>query len=113
MVAIGVENGRIRAITLDPRLEHQIAQGLRQTPTEVTLTMEPRLARHVMEAIAKFIQQMLAAGHPPVLLCAPQIRLGFRRFFESTFADLTVLSYPEVPTRVDVQNVGMVPCPEA
>ena len=33
------------------------------------------------------MQQMLAAGHAPLVLCAPQIRLAFRRFFEVTFAD--------------------------
>jgi flagellar biosynthesis component FlhA len=45
-------------------------------------------------------------------MCAPQIRLAFRRFFESTFADLTVLSYAEVPSRIEIQNAGIIPCPE-
>ena len=102
----------LRAITLDPRLEQQIAQGLRQSPTEISLTMEPRLARHVVESLSKFVSQMLAAGHAPVVLCAPQLRLGFRRFFETTFADLAVLAYNEVPARVEVQNTAVVPCPE-
>ncbi len=106
------EEGRMRAITLDPRLEQQIAQGVRQTPTEIGLTMEPKLARHIVEKLSQAIQQMLAAGQPPVVLCAPQIRLGLRRFFESTFADLAVLSYSEVPPRVDIQNAAMITCPE-
>ncbi len=106
------DNGSLRAITLDPRLEQQIAQGLRQSPSEITLTMEPRLARHVVESLSKFVSQMLATGHAPVVLCAPQIRLAFRRFFETTFADLAVLSYNEVPARVEVQNMAVVPCPE-
>ncbi len=54
---------------------------------------------------------MLAAGQQPVVLCAPQFRLAFRRFFETTFADLTVLSYAEVPSRVEIQNAGIIPCP--
>lgn len=107
-----MENGSLRAITLDPRLEQQIAHGVRQTPTEVALVMDPRLARHLMDALSRLIQQMLAAGHPPVLLCAPQIRLGFRRFFESTFADLAVLSYSEIPARIEIQNAGVVASPE-
>ena len=106
------DNGSLRAITLDPRLEQQIAQGLRQSPTEISLTMEPRLARHVVESLSKFVSQMLAAGHAPVVLCAPQLRLGFRRFFETTFTDLAVLAYNEVPARVEVQNTAVVPCPE-
>ncbi len=103
------ENGGLRAITLDPRLEQQIAQGVRQSATEVALVLEPKLARHVVDTLSKFVQQMLAAGQPPVVLCAPQIRLAFRRFFESTFADLAVLSYSEVPPRVEVKNTAMIP----
>jgi flagellar biosynthesis protein FlhA len=107
------DQGGLRAITLDPRLEQQIAQGVRQTPTEITLTMEPRLARHVMDILSKNVQQMLSSGHPPVVLCAPQIRLAFRRFFESTFADLAVLSYNEIPPRLEVQNAAIIPCLES
>ena len=106
------ENGALQAITLDPKLEQQIAQGVRQSPTDIALVMEPKLARHVMETLSKFVQQMIAAGRPPVVLCAPQIRLGFRRFFESTFADLTVLSYAELPPRIEIQNTAVILCPE-
>ena len=104
------ETGNLRAITLDPKLEQQIAHGVRQTPTDVALVMEPGLTRHVMETLSKYIQQMLSAGHPPVVLCSPQIRLAFRRFFETTFADLAVLSYSEIPARVEIENTAMIPC---
>ena len=74
------------------------------------------LFRHTMATVMleggadiRFIQQMLAAGQPPVVLCSPQIRLGFKRFFETTFAELAVLSYAEIPPRVEVQNAGVVP----
>ncbi len=103
------DNGSLQAITLDPRLEQQIAQGVRQSPTEISLMMEPKLARHVVDTLSQKIQQLLTAGQPPIIMCAPQIRLAFRRFFETTFADLTVLSYAEVPSRVQIQNAGIVP----
>ncbi len=106
------ENGVVRAITLDPKLEQQIAQNVRQSPTEVSLLLDPKLARHIMEFLSRHVQQLLSAGHPPVVLCAPQIRLAFRRFFESTFAELAVLSYPEIPPRVEVKNAAVLPCPE-
>jgi flagellar biosynthesis protein FlhA len=102
------DNGSLQAITLDPRLEQQIAQGMSKTPTEISLMMEPKLAQHVVETLSQKIQQLLTAGQAPVVMCAPQIRLAFRRFFETTFADLTVLSYAEVPSRVQIQNAGIV-----
>jgi flagellar biosynthesis protein FlhA len=108
-----MENGSLRAITLDPRLEQQLAQGVRQTANEVSLVMEPSLARHLLDTLSKYVQQMLSAGHPPVVLCAPQIRLAFRRFFEATFADLTVLAYSEIPSRIEIQNAAVIPSFEA
>jgi len=105
------DGSHLRAITMDPKLEHQLAQGVRQAPGETALVVEPRLARHVMDALSKFVQQMLSSGQQPVILCAPQLRLAFRRFFESTFNDLAVLSYAEIPARVQVQNAAVIPSP--
>jgi len=106
------ENGSVRAITIDPKLEAQLAQGIRQSASEIALIIEPRLARHVVDSLSRFIQQMLAAGQQPVVLCAPALRLAFRRFFENTFNDLQVLSYAEIPPRVQVQNAAVIPCME-
>lgn len=105
-------NGAVRAITLDPKLEQELARGLRQSPTEVALVMEPKLARHLMDWLNKLAAQMLNAGQPPVLLCAPQLRLGLRRFFEGTLGELAVLSYAELPARVTIEPAAMIPCPE-
>jgi flagellar biosynthesis protein FlhA len=106
------DSGAVRAITIDPKLEAQLSQGVRQSANEVALIIEPRLARHVIESLSRFIQQMIAAGQQPVVLCAPALRLAFRRFFENTFSDLAVLSYAEIPPRVQVQNAAVIPCPE-
>lgn len=102
----------VKAITLEPRLEQQISQGIRQNANEVALMLDAKLARHVNDSLGKLIQQMINTGNIPLVLCAPQIRLAFRRFFEPTFADLNVLSYTEVPARVEVQSTGMILLPE-
>jgi flagellar biosynthesis protein FlhA len=102
----------LQAITLDPKLEQQIAQGVRQTATDISLMLDPKLARHVVDTLSQKIQQLLSAGQPPIIMCAPQIRLAFRRFFETTFSDLTVLSYAEVPSRVQIMNAGVIPSVE-
>ena len=106
------DSGSLRAITIDPRLEQQLAQGLRQSANEIALVVEPKLARHIMEVLSKFVQQMLSAGQPPVLLCAPPLRLPFRRFFESSFSELAILSYSELPPRIQIQNAAVIPSPE-
>ena len=107
------ENGNVRAITIDPKLEAQLAQGVRQSASEVALIIDPRLARHVIDSLSRLMQQMISAGQQPVILCAPALRLAFRRFFEATFTDLAVLSYAEIPSRVQVQNAAVIPGLEA
>jgi len=102
------DGNTVRAITIEPKLEQQIAQGLRQNQMEVSLLLDSRLARHISECLSRHIQNMLSAGQAPLVLCAPHIRLAFRRFFEPTFADLNVLSYSEIPARVEVQSAGMI-----
>ena len=89
-----------------------ITQGLRHSATEILLLLDPKVARHIVDTLSRHIQQMLATGTPPLVLCAPQIRLGFRRFFETTFTDLNVISYSEVPARVEIQSAATIPCPE-
>jgi flagellar biosynthesis protein FlhA len=106
------EAGKLRVITLDPKLEQAITQGVRQTPTEISLLMDPKLARHVMETLSQRVQKMLAEGLPPVVLTAPHLRLPFRRFFETTFSDLAVLSFAEIPSRIEIQNAAIIGSPD-
>ena len=106
------ENGALRAITLDPKLEQQIAQGVRQSTSDVSLMLDPKTARHLVDSLSRQVQPMIASGLPPLILCAPQIRLAFRRFFEATFADLNVLSYAEIPARIEIQSAAVIPCLE-
>jgi flagellar biosynthesis component FlhA len=38
--------------------------------------------------------------------------LPFRRFFESSFSELAILSYSELPPRIQIQNAAVIPSPE-
>jgi len=106
--AVQDEAGKLKVITLEPRLEQMLLQGVRQTPTEITMFVDPKLARHMMDSLSERIQKMLAEGLPPVVLTAPHLRLPFRRFFETTFSDLCVLSFPEIPSRTEIQNFASI-----
>lgn len=103
------EDQNLRVITLDPQLEQQISQGVRQTQMDISLLMEPKIAQHLMNFLSRRVQSLLAEGLPPVVLCGPQLRLPFRRFFETTFSELAVLSYAEIPAKVEIKNLATIP----
>ncbi len=105
------EQGTIVSITMDPWLEEEIAKGLRQTPNETVLFMEPKLAQHVTYHLSKLVQPMIADGRPPVIICSAVIRLGLRRFFSANFPEAAFLAYEELPPRVEIQSAGSIPSP--
>lgn len=105
------EQGALQTVTMDPWLEEEIAKGLRQTPNETVLFMEPKLAQHVTYHLSKLVQPMVAEGRPPVVICSAVIRLGLRRFFAANFPEVAFLAYEELPARLEVQSAGSIPSP--
>lgn len=102
------ETGGVQAITLDPALEQELAKGLRQNANEVSLAVDPSLAEMMVRNLSEAVKGMMASGRPPLLLCAPQLRLAVRRFLAATFSELAVLAYSEIPPRMEVQRAAVI-----
>ncbi|MDA1276084.1 MAG: flagellar biosynthesis protein FlhA [Verrucomicrobia bacterium] len=105
------EQRALQAITMDPWLEEEISKGLRQSPNETLLFMEPKLAQHLTYHLSKLVQPMIAEGRPPVVICSAVIRLGLRRFFAANFPETAFLAYEELPPRVEIHAAGSIPSP--
>jgi len=106
-----IEPGVIKALTLEPRLEQSLAQRVKRTQFDSTLLMDPQTAQHVINELSVRIEEMKDASETPVLVTTQELRLPFKRFFEPTFPRLAVLSYQEIPNKVQLQNAGIVPAP--
>ncbi|WP_414661696.1 flagellar biosynthesis protein FlhA [Horticoccus sp. 23ND18S-11] len=103
--------GVVRAVTLDPRLEQWLATKVHRSPTEVGLSLDPATGRHVMEQITKHTAEMMQQGQPVVIIVSAEIRLPLKRFFESSFPRVTVLSYQELPSATEIENAGIITAP--
>jgi flagellar biosynthesis component FlhA len=104
------ETGSVRAITLDPKLEQQLAHGVRQTQSEdrADARTKTRAARREF-AVQTHSANAFASGISRWCFARRNCAWHFRRFFESTFADLSVLSYSEIPPRVEIQPAAIIP----
>ena len=51
---------------------------------------------------------MATQGYQPILLCAREVRLAFRRFVERVLPNLVVIAFSEVTSGVPVQAHGVV-----
>ncbi len=103
------DENEVRAVTMEPWLEEEIAKGLQKSATESVLFMEPKLAQHMTHHLATAVQPMIAAGQQPVVLCSTQIRLGLRRFFSANFPEIAFIAYEELPPKVGIQSTSAIP----
>ena len=105
-----VENspGLVRAITLDLRLEKELAGKVQRTATDVGLALDPESSSALLTNLSAKIAQFVAAGAAPCLIVGAELRLPLRRFLEPTFPRLTVLSFQEIPGSFQLENAGIV-----
>ena len=99
----------LRAITLDPSIEQEVATSITQTTDGEYLAMEPARAHQVLGALrAESDQAAARAGIRPVLLCSARVRRHIRRLVEQAIPQLAVCSYNEIAPGVNVETIGVV-----
>jgi flagellar biosynthesis protein FlhA len=106
-----IRAGILRAVTLDPRLEQWLAQKVHRSPTEVGLALDPGSARHLLDEIGRRTGELIQQGQPALLVVSTEIRLPLKRFFESSFPRVTVLSFQELPASTEIENAGIITPP--
>lgn len=100
--------GFIPVVTLGPDVEEAIRGALQRTETGVTLAMDPRKTKVLVEKIAKEIEKLASLGYTPVILCHPSIRPYVRKILEGVLPQVAVISYNEIASGVEVRSMGMV-----
>ncbi|RMF05732.1 MAG: flagellar biosynthesis protein FlhA [Chloroflexi bacterium] len=104
-------DGAIHVVTLSPRVERMLSQAMGDLSNGISLNMEPGIAQQLLEATAQQMEGLAAQGYMPVVLCSATIRLAFKRLTERALPNLSVLSYSEIASGVDVHAEGMVDVP--
>ena len=95
-------------ITLEPNLEQMLHNILQQSSANQGLIIEPKLAEGLFKALAENTQEVENQGLPAVLVVSPGIRPWLSKIIRHRLADLTVLSYSEIPEDQSVKVVATV-----
>lgn len=104
-----VQDGVLRVLTLDPLLEHQLAESVRPGDQGTQLLVDPQRLDALLGQLRVAVAGAEAQGRGVVLACAPAIRPALRRLVALADTRLPVLSYTEVTTAgVRVDTVGVV-----
>jgi flagellar biosynthesis protein FlhA len=102
------EQLRLRAITLDPEIEQEVATSITQTTDGEYLAMEPPRAQAIVNALRAQVEHATGRGVRPVLLCSARVRRHLRKLIAQAQPHLPVCSYNEIVPGVNVETIGVI-----
>lgn len=100
------ESGELTVLTLDPRLETQLAERLGLLGGASQQVIEPEFGKQLLEKIETACRA--AVMSQPVVLCSSMVRPHLRKLTERFLPDLVVMSHGEVASNVRLVSMGMV-----
>jgi flagellar biosynthesis protein FlhA len=103
--------GVVHVAVLAPEVERLLTTQLQQAPQPAgtaTLGLPPELVQQLRQAVARALEQLIALGYPPVLMCSTPLRPYLYRMLATTFPMVAVLSYTELPADTPVDVVATV-----
>ena len=101
-------NETTSVITLDPKVEQEIMNSVKQTEQGAYLALDPEYSAKIMESLQEQTSKLEELGHTPIIITSPIVRMYFKHLTMEQFKNLQVLSYNEIDSDVELQSVGMV-----
>lgn len=102
------EDGRLSVITLDAEVEKKIVASLTKNDQGVYLALGPDLMQKLLSQLNENIKKFSELSQKPILLTSHIIRIYLSRLLEQFYPELTVLSFNEVITSVQIQALGNI-----
>jgi len=93
---------------IDPAIEQMLTDAVQNSKQGLMLVISPSDSQRLLNAIGKQIDNITAAGHLPICLSSPNIRLALKRLTDGSYPGLVVLSYNEISNNVEVISTGTV-----
>jgi flagellar biosynthesis protein FlhA len=106
-------DGSLSVIVLGHRVESALAEALPKGEHGRIPALDPALANKMMNSLARQIENSAAANVQPLVVCSAPIRLAFKRLVDRFIPNISVLSYDEIQSQVEIRSVGTVELSDA
>ena len=94
----------LAVISLDPRLENELA-GTAATGGKL---VDPRLTDRLLRSLMPSSGRMFGEGRAPVLLCGVEVRRMLKALTRRAIPRLAVISVAEIPERLDLASFDVI-----
>jgi flagellar biosynthesis protein FlhA len=102
------EEGRVRGITLGPRLEAALMGFFNPRPTKdgVRTVLDPDVLATLLGRLDALTRRHSDGGRPVPVITPPGLRVGVRRLIEPVMPRVPVVSLAELPAHVNLQSIA-------
>jgi flagellar biosynthesis protein FlhA len=102
-------NGIIHTAILDENIEAAITKSLQnQKESSHNLGLSGAVLRELNNNIEKCVQKFKTLGYIPLIITSATIRPYFYKLINSSFNDLVVLSYSELPSNIEIEFIDKI-----
>ena len=95
-------------VTLDPRIEQDIMNSVKQTEQGAYITLDPAVTKKILNSVETEMKKLENQGKAPIIITSPIVRMYFKKLTKDYFKDLIVVSYNEIESNVELQSIGVV-----
>ena len=95
-------------VTLDPKVEQDIMNSIKQTEQGAYITLDPAETKRILNSVEREIKKLEDQGKAPIIITSPIVRMYFKKLTNDYFKDLIVISYNEIESDVELQSIGVV-----
>jgi len=93
---------------LDPAIEQQIQNGIRQSASGSNLSLDPGISQQVLQSFRNVFGRVDMTSVRPIVLTQMEVRYFAKRLISFEYPTVVVLSFQELPADMRIQPVGRV-----
>ncbi|MDK2936096.1 MAG: flagellar biosynthesis protein FlhA [Eubacteriaceae bacterium] len=102
------DGNSIKVIALDQEIENIILNSAKKNEHGTYLAIDPSVVQTIVEKVTEQRDKLKELIDQSIILTSPIVRIYFKRLIEQFLGDLTVLSFNEIETNIQIQVIGMV-----
>ena len=100
--------GQLKVVSLDSEIEDLIIKSIKKIEGGAYLALEPDVIQKIVTSTTEQINQMKKLVQEPIIITSPVVRIYFKKLLDQFYPDITVLSFNDIDTSVQIQSLGTI-----
>jgi len=106
-------DGILPVVTLDHSVESAVAAAIQPTEQGSHFALDPNTAQKIVNNLAQVLEKSQSLNYQPVIVCSAPIRCYFKKLVDQFVPNISVLSYDEILSNVEIQSLGTLELSDA